>query len=68
MKGTQYMLRILAGLAALALPFSAMAQEKVLTRGDARRRAHARSDLDHADIAAIHGAMVYDTLFGTTRP
>ena len=43
------MLRIMAGLAALALPFSAMAQEKVLEGGDARRRARHRSDLDDAD-------------------
>ena len=58
------MLRILAGLAALALPFSAMAQEKVL-------KAVMHADVRVIDpiwttqtIANIHGALVYDTLFG----
>ena len=58
------MLRIMAGLAALALPFSAMAQEKVL-------KAVMHADVRVIDpiwttqtIANIHGALVYDTLFG----
>ena len=58
------MLRILAGLAALVLPFSAMAQEKVL-------KAVMHADVRVIDpiwttqtIANIHGALVYDTLFG----
>ena len=58
------MLRILAGLAALTLPFSAMAQEKVL-------KAVMHADVRVIDpiwttqtIANIHGALVYDTLFG----
>ena len=57
-------LRIVAGLAALALPFSAMAQEKVL-------KAVMHADVRVIDpiwttqtIANIHGALVYDTLFG----
>ena len=56
------MLRIMAGLAALALPFSAMAQEKVL-------KAVMHADVRVIDpiwttqtIANIHGALVYDTL------
>jgi peptide/nickel transport system substrate-binding protein len=56
--------RIMAGLAALALPFSAMAQEKVL-------KAVMHADVRVIDpiwttqtIANIHGALVYDTLFG----
>src|SRR5260221_10334717 len=58
------MYRILAGLLALALPFSASAQEKVL-------RAVMHADVRVIDpiwttqtIANIHGALVYDTLFG----
>ena len=58
------MYRILAGLLALALPFSASAQEKVL-------RAVLHADVRVIDpiwttqtIANIHGALVYDTLFG----
>ena len=58
------MFRMLAGLAALALPFSAMAQEKVL-------QAVMHADVRVIDpiwttqtIANIHGALVYDTLFG----
>src|SRR6266545_7449388 len=58
------MFRILAGLAALVLPFSAMAQEKVL-------KAVMHADVRVIDpiwttqtIANIHGALVYDTLFG----
>jgi peptide/nickel transport system substrate-binding protein len=57
-------LRILAGLLAFILPFSAMAQEKVL-------RAVMHADVRVIDpvwttqtIANIHGALVYDTLFG----
>ena len=56
--------RILAGLLALALPFSALAQDKVL-------RAVLHADVRVIDpiwttqtIANIHGALVYDTLFG----
>src|SRR6187397_2577698 len=55
---------IVAGLAALILPFSAMAQEKVL-------KAVMHADVRVIDpiwttqtIANIHGALVYDTLFG----
>lgn len=62
------MFRVIAGLAAslaaLALPFSAMAQEKVL-------KAVMHADVRVIDpiwttqtIANIHGALVYDTLFG----
>ena len=62
------MFRIMAGLsaslAALALPFSAMAQEKVL-------KAVMHADVRVIDpiwttqtIANIHGMLVYDTLFG----
>src|SRR5437899_11296600 len=58
------MLRLLIGLAALTLPLSAMAQEKVL-------RAVLHADVRVIDpiwttqtIANIHGALVYDTLFG----
>ena len=58
------MLRLLAGLAALVLPLSATAQEKVL-------RAVMHADVRVIDpiwttqtIANIHGALVYDTLFG----
>src|SRR6266480_2724191 len=58
------MLRLLIGLAALILPLSAMAQEKVL-------RAVLHADVRVIDpiwttqtIANIHGALVYDTLFG----
>src|SRR5947207_12821876 len=58
------MYRIFAGLLALALPFSASAQEKVL-------RAVMHADVRVIDpmwttqtIANIHGALVYDTLFG----
>ncbi len=57
-------LRLLAGLVALVLPLSAMAQEKVL-------RAVMHADVRVIDpiwttqtIANIHGALVYDTLFG----
>src|ERR1041384_6350466 len=63
-RGDAMMLRIMAGLAALALPFSARAQEKVL-------RAVMHADVRVIDpiwttqtIANIHGALVYDTLFG----
>ena len=56
--------RLLAVLAALVLPLSAMAQEKVL-------RAVMHADVRVIDpvwttqtIANIHGALVYDTLFG----
>ena len=58
------MLRLLAGLVALILPLSAMAQDKVL-------RAVMHADVRVIDpiwttqtIANIHGALVYDTLFG----
>src|SRR5436189_2121221 len=58
------MFRLFAGLAALILPFSAMAQEKVL-------KAVMHADVRVIDpiwttqtIANIHGALVYDTLFG----
>ena len=58
------MFRLLAGLVALVLPLSAMAQEKVL-------RAVMHADVRVIDpiwttqtIANIHGALVYDTLFG----
>src|SRR5256885_14543386 len=58
------MYRIFAGLLPLALPFSASAQEKVL-------RAVMHADVRVIDpiwttqtIANIHGALVYDTLFG----
>ncbi len=58
------MLRLLVTLAALILPLSAMAQEKVL-------RAVLHADVRVIDpiwttqtIANIHGALVYDTLFG----
>src|SRR5471032_574179 len=57
-------LRIIAGLLAVTLPFSAMAQEKVL-------RAVMHADVRVIDpmwttqtIANIHGALIYDTLFG----
>lgn len=57
-------LRVLAGLLALVLPLHAMAQEKVL-------RAVMHADVRVIDpvwttqtIANIHGALVYDTLFG----
>ena len=57
-------LRLLAGLAAMLLPLSAVAQEKVL-------RAVLHADVRVIDpiwttqtIANIHGALVYDTLFG----
>ncbi len=57
-------LRILAALLALVLPAHAMAQEKVL-------RAVMHADVRVIDpiwttqtIAGIHGALVYDTLFG----
>ena len=57
-------LRILAGVAALLLPVTAVAQEKVL-------RAVMHADVRVIDpvwttqtIANIHGALVYDTLFG----
>src|SRR5471032_1451475 len=57
-------LRLLAGLLAVTLPFSAMAQEKVL-------RAVMHADVRVIDpmwttqtIANIHGALIYDTLFG----
>ncbi|MEI6204320.1 MAG: ABC transporter substrate-binding protein, partial [Enhydrobacter sp.] len=57
-------LRILAALLALVLPVHAMAQEKVL-------RAVMHADVRVIDpiwttqtIAGIHGALVYDTLFG----
>ena len=57
-------LRILAALLALVLPMHAMAQEKVL-------RAVMHADVRVIDpiwttqtIANIHGALVYDTLFG----
>src|SRR5260370_17416546 len=60
------MLRLLAGLVALILPLSAMAQDKVL-------RAVMHADVRVIDpiwttqtIANIHGALGYDTLFGTT--
>src|ERR1043165_9632140 len=63
-RGIQMIFRIMAGLAALALPFSAMAQEKVL-------KAVMHADVRVIDpiwttqtIANIHGALVYDTLFG----
>src|ERR671925_404849 len=67
-RGASMMFRIMAGLsaslAALALPFSAMAQEKVL-------KAVLHADVRVIDpiwttqtIANIHGALVYDTLFG----
>jgi peptide/nickel transport system substrate-binding protein len=56
--------RILAGLLVLALPLSALAQDKVL-------RAVMHADVRVIDpvwttqtIANIHGALVYDTLFG----
>jgi peptide/nickel transport system substrate-binding protein len=66
--GGNMLLRVLAGiaapLAALSLPFSAMAQEKVL-------KAVMHADVRVIDpiwttqtIANIHGALVYDTLFG----
>ncbi len=58
------MLRLLIALVALVLPLSAMAQEKVL-------RAVLHADVRVIDpiwttqtIANIHGALVYDTLFG----
>ena len=58
------MFRLLAGLVALILPLSAMAQDKVL-------RAVMHADVRVIDpiwttqtIANIHGALVYDTLFG----
>src|SRR5215469_188405 len=58
------MLRLLACLAAILLPLSAVAQEKVL-------RAVLHADVRVIDpiwttqtIANIHGALVYDTLFG----
>src|SRR5689334_24396510 len=58
------MVRILAALVALLLPLTASAQEKVL-------RAVLHADVRVIDpiwttqtIANIHGALVYDTLFG----
>ena len=58
------MLRLLAGLLILALPLTAMAQEKVL-------RAVMHADVRVIDpiwttqtIASIHGMLIYDTLFG----
>src|SRR5215831_14231177 len=58
------MLRLLVGLVATVLPLSAMAQERVL-------RAVLHADVRVIDpiwttqtIANIHGALVYDTLFG----
>jgi hypothetical protein len=58
------MIRVLAALAALLLPLAASAQEKVL-------RAVMHADVRVIDpvwttqtIANIHGALIYDTLFG----
>jgi peptide/nickel transport system substrate-binding protein len=61
------LIRILAGFLAFALPFTATAQEKVL-------RAVMHADVRVIDpiwttqtIASIHGALIYDTLFGNDQ-